>query len=316
MAAQRFGPVSDGAATLEGCEPTDPPPRVPLLALDYLWFQVAGTVCNLRCTHCFISCSPENRKFWFLGLETVRTYLEQSKAWGVKEYYFTGGEPFMNKELLPMLEETLAIGPASVLTNGTLFSEKVVRRLAEIDAGSPFSLELRVSIDGPTPETNDPIRGRGMFLRAMKGVGRLIEHGLMPIITAAQVWEPSDDAKVYRQFIDALHQVGYDRPRIKILPSLRIGREAHRTRGYSAGELVTAGMMDGYDATQLLCSSARVVTDRGIYVCPILIDAPDANLGSTLEQANRPYALKHRACYTCWLNGAICANYAGVGQER
>jgi molybdenum cofactor biosynthesis enzyme MoaA len=278
---------------------------VPLLSLDYLWFQVAGTVCNLRCHHCFISCAPDNHAFWFLDLDTVRGYLERSMAWGVKEYYFTGGEPFMNRELLPMLDSTLAIGPASVLTNATLLPEKTVRRLADIDAGSPFSLELRVSLDGPSPETNDPIRGSGTFERAMEGVGSLVEHGFLPIITAAQVWSPHEDEEVYQQFVHALRKVGYDRPRIKILPSLRIGREERRSRGYLDSEIVTAAMMDGYDSSQLLCSTGRVVTNRGVFVCPILIDREDALLGSSLEEAARPYTLRSRACYTCWLNGAI-----------
>ena len=67
----------------------------------------------------------------------------------------------MNRDLLPMLEEALLLGPASMLTNGTLLPEKTARRLAEIDASSRFSLELRVSIDGPTAESNDAIRGAG-----------------------------------------------------------------------------------------------------------------------------------------------------------
>ena len=75
-------------------------------------------------------------------------------------------------------------------------------------------------------------------------------------------------------------------------------------------------MLQGYDLAGLLCSSGRIVTDRGVYVCPILIDAPDANLGANLAEANRPFALRHRACYTCWANGAICTNFSGVGQER
>ncbi len=290
-------------------------PHVPLVALDSLWFQVAGTVCNLRCNHCFISCAPDNHDFWFLDLETVLEHLERSKDRGVKEYYYTGGEPFMNRDLLPMLEATLEIGPASVLTNGTLLPERVVRRLAEIERASRYSLELRVSIDGPSPETNDPIRGEGTFERAMEGVGRLVEHGFLPIITAAQVWEPHEDEGVYRDFVDALKRVGYDRPRIKILPSLKLGREAARSRGYSEDEVVTAGMMEGYDATQLLCATGRVVTDRGVYVCPILLDSPDANLGDTLEEADRPFELSHQACYTCWLHGAICTNYGGIGEE-
>jgi sulfatase maturation enzyme AslB (radical SAM superfamily) len=305
------GPSAPERGATAGCAPP-----VPLLSLDHLWFQVAGTVCNLRCSHCFITCAPDNHSFWFLDLDTVRAYLEESKRWGVKEYYFTGGEPFMNKDLLAMLEETLAIGPASVLTNATLLSERSVRRLSGMDAASPFSLELRVSMDGPSPETNDLIRGEGTFERAMEGVGRLVNHGFLPIITAAQVWCPHEDGEVYQQFVSALRKVGYDRPRIKILPSLRIGREALRTRGYSDAEIITPAMMEGYDTTQLLCSSARVVTNRGIYVCPILIDAPDARLGDGLEEAWRPFALSHRACYTCWAHGAICSNFSGIGQER
>jgi molybdenum cofactor biosynthesis enzyme MoaA len=315
MAANNLSPVPAGATPEAGLS-SETAPQVPLLALDYLWFQVAGTVCNLRCTHCFISCAPDNHSFWFLDLDTVDTYLNESKAWGVKEYYFTGGEPFMNRDLPAMLERALAIGPASVLTNATLLPEKTVRRLAEIDAGSTFSLELRVSLDGPSAETNDPIRGAGTFERAMQGIKRLVEHGFLPIVTAAQVWCPHEDARIYQQFVDTLRRIGYDRPRIKILPSLQIGREADRSRDYSDEERVTSAMMESYDTSQLLCSSARIVTDRGIFVCPILIDHADARLGATLEEAAHPYQLKHNACYTCWMNGAICSNFSGIGLER
>lgn len=290
-------------------------PAVPLVALDHLWFQVAGTVCNLRCTHCFISCAPDNHDYWFLDLETVSDYLDRSRDWGVKEYYFTGGEPFMNKDLLAMLEATLRLGPASVLTNGTLLPDKTVRRLAQIADASPYSLEIRVSIDGPNPETNDPIRGEGTFDRAMDGIGRMVADGLMPILTAARVWDPADDEKMLREFIEALARVGYRQPRLKILPNLRIGREAARSRPYTDDEIVTTAMLEGYDVTQLLCSTGRVVSDRGVHVCPILLDHPDALLGDTLEEADRDYTLSHRACHTCWLHGAICTNYGGIGQE-
>ena len=60
-------------------------PRVPLFALDALWFQVGGTVCNLWCTHCFINCSPKNHAFEFMSREQVRGYLQESLPYGVKE---------------------------------------------------------------------------------------------------------------------------------------------------------------------------------------------------------------------------------------
>ena len=98
-------------------------PHVQLTHLDQLWFQVAGTLCNLTCHHCFISCSPKNDTFGHLTLPQVQDYLSQSVELGVKEYYFTGGEPFLNRELVPMLTETLHYGPATVLTNGTVLHD-------------------------------------------------------------------------------------------------------------------------------------------------------------------------------------------------
>src|SRR5436309_10061285 len=94
-----------------------PAPAVALAHLDQLWFQVGGTRCNLTCRHCFISCSPHNHAFGFLRLDDVRRRLDESVPLGVKEYYFTGGEPFLNADMTAILELTLDYGPASVLTN-------------------------------------------------------------------------------------------------------------------------------------------------------------------------------------------------------
>src|SRR5205814_6923322 len=95
-------------------------PHVPMRALDTLWFQVAGTLCNIECTHCFISSSPTNRSHGMLSLVDVEWRLAEARELGVREYYFTGGEPFMNRDMLPLLEVTLRQGPATVLPNGML----------------------------------------------------------------------------------------------------------------------------------------------------------------------------------------------------
>ena len=96
-------------------------PMIELAHLDNLWFQVAGTRCNLTCNHCFISCSPKNDSFGYLTLEEVRKRLVESVELGVKEYYFTGGEPFLNPEMTQIIVETLDYGACTVLTNGTVF---------------------------------------------------------------------------------------------------------------------------------------------------------------------------------------------------
>jgi len=284
------------------------PPLVELSHLDHLWFQVSGTLCNLTCHHCFISCSPKNDSFGYLSLEEVKRRLEESVDLGVKEYYFTGGEPFLNRDIVPMLIETLQYGPATVLTNGTVLQDAWLEELRAADEASLYSLELRVSIDGFSPETNDPIRGEGTFIRAIEGVKKLVEYGFLPIITATRTWPDADERSVVGQFVATLKLAGYQRPRLKILPPLQLGGEAERTHGYRDSERVTRRMMQGFDASQLVCEHSRVITDRGVYVCPILLDSPDANLGDSLVEARQPYPLNHGACYTCYQYGAICSN--------
>ncbi len=284
-------------------------PAVPLLALEQLWFQVSGTVCNLRCRHCFISCSPDNHSFWFMSREMVHKVLEESAGMNVGEYYFTGGEPFMNNEMEGILEDTLRFGPATVLTNATLFTPRRVEVLRELCANSPHRLELRVSIDGPSAEINDPIRGEGTFERAMAGVAAVVAAGFRPIITAMQSWPSEEMAGTLQMFRDALGAVGYENPHLKILPPLRIGEEAERDRGYRSCERVTHEMLHGYDLSRLLCTSARLVTARGVYACPILLDHPSARLADTLTEAvGMDAPLGEAACYTCYTNGAICSN--------
>ena len=290
-------------------------PIIPLMHLDDLWFQVGGTRCNLECTHCFIRCSPHNHRFGFLDLATVHRALDESVGLGVKEYYFTGGEPFLNRDMTAILELTLLYGPATVLTNGTVLKDGWLRRLRAAEDTSLYSLEFRVSMDGFTAQDNDRVRGAGTFERILCGVQMLLAHDFLPILTVTHTDDDQDDASLFQGFVDLLRAHGYNRPRIKILPTLRIGAEEKRQRGYRDDECVTPEMMDGYDAGQLLCSHSRIVTDRGVFVCPILIESADARLGSTLAEAARPYALGHSACFTCYQYGALCSNASGRQRE-
>jgi hypothetical protein len=67
-------------------------------------------------------------------------------------------------------------------------------------------------------------------------------------------------------------------------------------------------MMEGFDQGQLICNHSRIVTDRGVFVCPILLEAADARMGPSLAESLGPYALRHQACYTCYQYGTLCAN--------
>lgn len=283
-------------------------PRIPALALDTVWFQVAGTLCNLRCHHCFISCSPTNRSHDYMSRESVRGYLREAEEMGARDFYFTGGEPFLHRDLTGILEDALRVGPASVLTNGTLITPERAAALAALERESRYALELRVSLDGLTPAMNDPIRGEGTFEETLRGLRALAGAGILPIVTVAQTWSDGDDARLREEFHSFLREAGIARPRVKILPLFRIGREEGRSRGYAPTEFLTEEHLRGYDPWLLQCSNSRMVTSRGVYVCPILIDSPDALLAPTLRESMKPFPLAHGACHTCWATGASCRN--------
>lgn len=281
-------------------------PSVELRALDTLWFQVAGTLCNIECTHCFISCSPRNHSHAMMTLAEVERRLAEARERGVREYYFTGGEPFMNREMVPILAATLRQGPATVLTNGMLLRPELCAQLRALFEASEYSLDLRVSLDGFDRQSHDAIRGRGVWDRVMIGLRNLGDAGLNPVITVTTAAEGVESGEGRARFLDLIRSFGFDRPRLKVLSLFRIGAEEKRTRAYDEWERLTSETLTAEEAASLQCSSSRMVTSKGVYVCPILIEEPEARMGETLAETMRPFALKYGACHTCWVDGVTC----------
>lgn len=287
-------------------------PRVELKHLDHLWFQVTGTLCNLACSHCFNSSGPGVRTFDFLSCETIQSELRQAVQFGVREIFFTGGEPFLHKDLLEFLTLSLQYAPTTILTNGTLMPEHLAESLAKIEKSSRYSLEIRISLDGYTEEMNDRIRGEGVFSKVLAATARLSSHGLLPLITMVRTWPENEELSAIAGFMQTLKEAGYSRPRIKILPPLPLGRELTRIEGAHQETLLTEEMLRGFDRDLLMCSNSRIVTDRGVWVCPLLVEEPKARLGDSLGSSVPAYELRHRACHTCYEYGTFCQNISGT----
>ena len=102
---------------------------------------------------------------WKKGLESIREFL------GSYRVQFVGGEPFVKNGFLELLEfcRELSID-FGVITNGSAFaSDRVVRRFV-----SARPLKVEISVDGPTAETHDRIRGvPGSLLSITVGIQKL-----------------------------------------------------------------------------------------------------------------------------------------------
>jgi len=234
----------------------------------------------------------------------VRGWVNEAAELGVREIYFTGGEPFLHPEMLSLLAHALERAPTTVLTNGTLIDEPMADALAALAARARYSLELRVSLDDPDRERNDAIRGRGAFERALRAIRRLQARGLLPILTATEVETASAGDGLYERLRRLLLEAGVSKPRVKILPLFPVGRMA----GHGGG-MVTAEMLESIDPARLQCSDSRAVAAGGVYVCPILSGLPEARMhASSLAATLTPAPLSHPACLVCWQTGASCRN--------
>ena len=281
-------------------------PEVPLVKLDTLWLQVGGTLCNLQCTHCFISCGPQNHTHEMMTMKDVQQRLLESKTLGVKDYYITGGEVFMNPEIFEILATILEYGPLDVLTNGTLITSEKAARLKEIQNNSSHKLQFRVSMESFDEKLNDRTRGENSFSKATEGITNLNSFGFSPILTVTRNWDEAKDKEMEESFKNFLESLNISDPRIKILPEFLLGQLAVNTRNYFDHEHVTEKCFENYDITNLQCSTSRMATKTGVYVCPILVDNDKAKMGDTIEETLRPFPLAHSACYTCRITGMTC----------
>ncbi len=281
-------------------------PEVPMVGLDTLWLQIGGTVCNLTCTHCFISCTPQNHNHPLMTLAQVQKHLEESKHLGIQDYYITGGEVFLNPELFEIYEAILQYGPCTTLTNGMLISREKAQRLAELQARAKNKLHFRVSLDSLDPEENDAIRGRNAFKLALRGIRYLAEAGFSAHLTMVRSWDDEDDPTMETKALAFMREQGVPHPQVKFLPGFMMGELAVTEREYHPNERVTEKCFENFAITNLQCSSSRMVTAKGVYVCPILIEEDQARMGDTVEETLRPFPLYHSACYTCRVSGMSC----------
>ena len=240
----------------------------------------------------------------------VLSYLKAAKAQGVKEIYFTGGEPFLHGDMLLILEQTLKDFPASILTNGLPINESRADELARISQQSTYSLEIRISLDDFDEGRNDAVRGKGVFKRALQAYQRLWQRGLLPILTVTEIQDYLSEGdsvlNPYQRYVDLLQSMGVTRPRIKIIPVFEMGMLPIPHRPV----VVTHGMMKNFDHGLLQCSASRIVAQDGVYACPILVGEKKARMSKTsLEEAARPCNLYHSACTTCYETGMTCRNY-------
>ncbi|MEL7212005.1 MAG: radical SAM protein [Pseudomonadota bacterium] len=311
LALQAPGKFTDPYTTAKG----ETRASVELRNPETLWFNT-GTLCNIECLNCYIESSPTNDRLVYITTAEVEDYLDQleDRDWNVREIAFTGGEPFMNPDMIDITRASLARGyDVLILTNAMrpMMRKKMQAGLLELNAAYPGKLTLRISIDHWSEELHNKERGKGSFALMIKGMEWLRDHGFKMAVAGRTVWGESEaDGRAGYAALYAQHGFDIDahNPGETILfPEM--------DETVDVPEITTAcwGILNK-SPDDVMCASSRMVVKRkgaekpAVLACTLLPYAPEFELGHSLEEAEGSVQLNHPHCAKfCVLGGASCS---------
>ncbi|MEM6483197.1 MAG: radical SAM protein [Pseudomonadota bacterium] len=306
-----IGKFLDPKITADG----SPRAQVPLSQPQTLWFNT-GTLCNIECLNCYIESSPQNDRLVYISTAEVDAYLDQldDRSWGVGEIGFTGGEPFLNPEMIGMARAALLRGyEVLILTNAMrpMMRPRIQLGLKSLLLEFGQKLTLRVSVDHWSPECHDAERGKGSFATMLAGMHWLRDQGIRMTVAGRSLWH-EDDAKARagyaRLYREHSFDIDADDPADTVIfPEMDDTIEVPE---------ITTACWDilGKSPKSVMCASSRMVVKRkgaerpSVLACTLLPYDPQFELGHTLKDAERPVSLNHPHCAKfCVLGGASCS---------
>jgi sulfatase maturation enzyme AslB (radical SAM superfamily) len=161
---------------------------------DRLWLY-ATYHCNLRCSYCLTESSPRMRDRRELLPDRMVSVVAEAAPLGFGRVGVTGGEVFMLPGMAGVLAEIAGVLPTTVLTNGTLITDRLLGQLAPLAGHDGFALQL--SVDSADPAGNDRLRGPGNFAKVADSVPRLLERGIrVRLATTVEHQTPDELARL------------------------------------------------------------------------------------------------------------------------
>ena len=269
------------------------PPKIELQNLDNLFIQLCSKACNLKCKHCYIERNPYKNEEDFISLDKVKTTLLQAKNKNIKLIYLTGGEPLLHPDFNQILRMSLKISNTTVMSNGVMINDKKARFLRKIDDESQFETIYRISLDSVDELENDTLRGRGSFRKALVAIMSLLKYEFNPIISVVN-YKNKQKAQIFEEFQEYFSKKGFelDDINLKIIPFFNKNEENNQIE-----------LDKEIDTEKLDCKNSRIISQNGVYACPMLVNDYRARLGSNINDCSSVNYLDCEKCSICIRSG-------------
>ncbi|WP_321389386.1 radical SAM protein [Emcibacter sp.] len=287
--------------------------RVDLVELETLWFNT-GSLCNLECRNCYIESSPTNDRLAYISRAEVANYLAEIRREGlpVREIGLTGGEPFMNPDIIGILEDCLAGGfEVLVLTNAMKPLHHKKSGLLDLRKQYGATLKLRVSVDHYCLETHETERGGQSWAPMIEGLTWLAQNGFHISIAGRTFAADGEEdlRRGYQTLFDdlSLGLDAFDPVQLVLFPEMDDKAEVPE---------ITTACWDilGVSPDAMMCSNSRMIVkhrgEAGLSIMPCTLLPYDRrfDMGQSLKDMGKTVSLNHPHCAKfCVLGGASCS---------
>ena len=275
-----------------------------------LWFNT-GTLCNIECKNCYIESSPKNDRLVYITFEEVKLFIDEAidKNLGTKEIGFTGGEPFMNKDVLKMIEYSLSKNfKVLVLSNAM---KPMLNKREDLLKINHQDLTIRVSIDHYQKEKHEEIRGKNTFNVMMEGLKWLNQNNFNYALATRLLWGEQEDQlrDNFNLFIDKYNL------KLDAKSKEQLVTFAEMDEKVDTPEITTACWnLLGKNPDDIMCSSSRMVVKKktslkpSVIACTLLPYEDEFDLGQNLTDSLKKIYLNHKHCSKfCVLGGSSCS---------
>lgn len=183
--------------------------------------------CNLACAYCLTESAPRVPRRELAGDRMLHLAV-QAALLGFTGVGVTGGEPFLRSDLPELLHDLARHLPVLVLTNGTLFTRRLLDRIGPL-AGLPVAVQI--SLDRPEADDNDLMRAPDNFRKVVQAIPRLVERGHEVRIATTLLEE---DATELARLCDLHRSLGVSDDHHVVRPVVRRGRASTGGMGVAA----------------------------------------------------------------------------------
>ena len=275
-----------------------------------LWFNT-GTLCNIECKNCYIESSPKNDRLVYLTFNEVKKFIDEciENQLDTEEIGITGGEPFMNKDIIQIISYSLKNNFKTLVLSNAM--KPMLNRKEALLKIKNKDLTIRVSIDHYTKEKHELIRGKGSYDIMLEGLNWLSENNFNYSLATRLLWNESEDElrENFSKFIKD------NNLKLDAKSKTDLVTFTEMDENQDTPEITTAcwGILNK-NPDEVMCSWSRMVVKKKdklrptVIACTLLPYDENFDLGETLTNSMKKIYLNHKHCSKfCVLGGSSCS---------